>query len=343
MKKVSLQLVVVCAAALLIPGSVQAQGKFDGYMINEYYSVLSHNNEDFEGQHGFWFRRIYLTYNADITDGIKMRLRFEMNSPGSFTTSSSLNPFVKDAYLSFKLGGQSMKAGIQGPPTFETIEEIWGYRALEKTPLDLLGLRSSLDFGISMKGNLDSAKKATYIVMYGNGSSNKAETNQGKVLYGFLSFQLTDGLYAEVYGDYESQPDDKNYYVYQGFTSYSGDWGRLGLQFANKHYSHNDTSLDYTVLSVFTVIKAGEKTEIIARYDRNFGDGFQESFKGSGIAYVPFANNVESNFVIGALSFQAWKNVWIIPNIKYTFYNDPDEGEKPGSDMYANLTLWYKF
>ena len=343
MKKVSLLLVAVFAACVLIPGSVQAEGSFKGYMVNEYYSVLSHHVEDFEGNHGFWFRRIYLTYNGDITDGVSMRLRYEMNSPGDFSSSSTLDAFVKDAYLSFKLGGQSMKVGIQSPPTFDTIEGIWGYRALEKTPLDLLKLRSSRDFGISMKGNLDSAKKATYIIMYGNGSSNKAETNQGKVFYGFLSFQLTDGLYAEVYGDYESQPDDKNYYVYQGFASYSGGWGRLGLQFANKHYSHNDTSLDYTVLSVFTVIKAGEKTEIIARYDRNFGDGFKESFKGSGIAYVPFANNVESNFVIGALSFQAWKNVWIIPNIKYTFYNDPDEGEKPGSDMYANLTLWYKF
>lgn len=343
MKKASLLLVALFAAALLSSKSVQAQGKFDGYMINEYYSVLSHHNEDFKGNHGFWFRRIYLTYNTDITDGIKMRLRYEMNSPGDFRTSSSLNPLVKDAYLSFKLGAQSMKVGIQSPPTFDTIEGIWGYRALEKTPLDLLKLRSSRDFGISMKGNLDPAKKATYIIMYGNGSSNKAETNQGKVFYGFLSFQLTDGLYAEVYGDYESQPDDKNYYVYQGFASYSGEWGRFGLQLSNKHYSHNDTSLDYTVLSVFTVIKAGEKTDIIARYDRNFGDGFKESFKGSGISYVPFANNVESNFGIAALSFQIWRNIKIIPNLKYTFYNDSDKGEKPESDIYANLTLYYQF
>jgi len=343
MKKVSLLLVAVFAACVLIPGSVQAEGSFKGYMINEYYSVLSHHVEDFEGNHGFWLRRIYLTYNGEITDGVSMRLRYEMNSPGDFGTSSTLNAFVKDAYLSFKLGGQSMKVGIQSPPTFDYIEGIWGYRALEKTPLDLLKLRSSRDFGISMKGRLDANDKAKYHIMYGNGSSNKSEIDQGKVFYGHLSFQLTKCLYAEVYGDYESQPDDKNYYVYQGFASYSGDWGRFGVQFAKKHYSHNDTSLDYTVMSAFAVIAAGEKTEVIARYDRAFGDGFKENFSGHKISYIPFSNNVESNFVIGAISFQAWKNVWIIPNIKYTFYNDPDQGDKPDSDMYANLTLWYKF
>ena len=320
-----------------------AEGEIKGYMINEYYSVFSHHNRDLEGRHGFWLRRIYFTYNDTITDSVKMRLRLEMNSPGDFKTSSTLNAYVKDAYLNFKLSGQDVKVGIISPPTFDKIESVWGYRSLEKTPLDLYKLRSSRDFGIGMKGSLDSGKTVNYFIMYGNGSSNKAETNKGKIFYGALGFAPADGVYLELYGDYESQPNDKKYYVYQGFASYSGDWGRFGLQFSNKHYDQGDTSLCYRVLSAFVVANAADKLEIIARYDKNMGDGFEQSFNGSKMAYVPMASNVTSNFIIAALSYQATKNVWIIPNIKAAFYDDPDEGDKPGSDVYGNLTIWFKF
>ena len=326
----------------LFPGILQA-GEIKGYMIPEYYSVFSNHNEDVEGNHGFWLRRVYFTYNNDITDNVKMRLRLEMASPGDFTTSSTLTPFVKDAYLSFKLGGQSFKVGIQGPPTFGKIESIWGHRPLEKTPMDLLKLRSSRDFGVSMSGSLDSGKTVTYTLMYGNGSSNKAETNQGKVFYGTLGFAPAEGVYLEAYADYESQPDDETYYVYQGFASYTGDFGRFGLQYSNKHYDHGDTGVDYGVVSGFAVIKAGEKLEIIGRYDKTMGDGWETGFKGYKISYIPFASNVKSNFVLAAVSYNVVKNVWIIPNIKYVFYDEPDLGDKPDADMYGNLTIYFKF
>lgn len=339
MKKVITALMVMG----LVFSSGLAQGKLSGYMIGEYYSVLNQHYEDFEGLHGFWLRRIYFQYDNKLTDSIKMRLRFEINSPGDFKTSSTLNPFVKDAYLQFKLGGQDIKAGIQGPPTFEKVEDLWGYRALEKTPLDLLKLRSSRDFGISIKGHLDSGKKSAYVIMYGNGSSNKAETDKGKIIYGSLGFEPVKGLYLEAYGDLESIAGDKTYYVYQGFAAYSGDWGRLGLLYSNKHYDHGETSLDYGVFSVFAVVKASSTVDLIGRFDKTFGNGWEESFSGSKISYVPFANNVKSNFMVAAFSWQTVKNIWLIPNIKYVFYDKPETGEKPAGDIYANFTLWFKF
>lgn len=354
MKKLSCFLLVALILALLPlfalaefkPGS----GEINGYMINEYYFVLDHHSGSIDdggiqGRHGFWFRRIYFTYNNALTDAIKMRLRFEMNSPGDFTTIDTLDAFVKDAYLSAKISGQELIAGIISPPTYNVIEDIWGYRSLEKTPLDLMKLRSSRDFGIALKGNFDSGKTASYMVMFGNGSSNKGETDNGKIIYGQLNFFPTKGLTLQAYADYETKPDDKSYYVLQGFGGYESDWGRIGLQYAVMNSSHNSEDYTYNVFSSFAVIKAAKNVEIITRYDKMSGDGFKNKFNGNKISYVPFASNPGGSFnlIIGAISWQPVKNIWLIPNIKYVFYGNPDEGDKPGEDIYGNMTLWFKF
>lgn len=325
------------------PAILKGEGQFKGYMINEYFSVLNHHQSELEGNHGFWFRRIYFTFENSLTPKIKMRLRFEMNSPGDFVSKTTLTPVVKDAYLNFKGGNQNVRVGIQSPPTFDRIEDIWGYRSLEKTPLDLFKIRSSRDFGIALKGTLDKQGNITYTLMYGNGSSNKAETNQGKVFYGRLGFQPLANLYLEIYGDYETSVNNQNSYVYQGFASYQGNWGRIGLQLSNQQVEQEDNSLEYRVVSAFAVLKAGEKIDLIGRYDHTWGDGFNEKFFGQKIAYIPMGVDVQPRLIIGALSWNAAQNVWIIPNLKYVFYQADQAKEKPEEDLYANLTLWFKF
>ncbi|MFA9454105.1 MAG: hypothetical protein ACERK6_09340 [Candidatus Aminicenantaceae bacterium] len=103
------------------------------------------------------------------------------------------------------------------------------------------------------------------------------------------------------------------------------------------------------MVSIFAVIKTSPKIDLIARWDYNFGDGYKQNFAGDKIAFIPFAPNHEFNFILGAVSWQAHKNVWLIPNIKFAIYSENDllndgEGyEKPGSDLYTNFTLWFKF
>ena len=75
------------------------------------------------------------------------------------------------------------------------------------------------------------------------------------------------------------------------------------------------------------------------RYDKMFDANPQ----AANTPYIRFSPDAPSNLMIGALSWQAAKNVWIIPNIKYVFYSIPDEGVNPGDDLYLNMTLWFKF
>ncbi len=339
MKKVSLLVCAVLALSLL-SGFSYAQGSFKGYMFGEYYYVASHHNEDYEGRNGLWFRRIYFTYDNQLTEKIKMRLRLEMNSPGDFDEKGTLVPAVKDAWLNADIGGgQNLVFGIVSPPAFgSNVEDVWGYRHLEKTPLDLMKFASSRDFGIGLKGDLDKKGMVSYYLLFANGSSNKSETDKGKRFYGSLAFKPIKGLTLEAYGDYETTKDKKNYSVYQGFAAYQGNWGRVGLLYANRHYDHEDMELDWTMLSGFAVISATKKLDFIARYDKMLGEPIE-----STIDYIPFSTAAPSNLIIGGISYEIAESIWLIPNVKYVFYDEPNEGETPGDDAYINLTFFWKF
>ncbi|MFC2169942.1 hypothetical protein ACFLRM_05200 [Acidobacteriota bacterium] len=351
-------LLLVALMLNLVPNNAFSEVTFKGLMFGEYYLVLNHNSGEvekggIEGRHGFWFRRIYFTSEAKLTDNIKMRLRLEMQSPGSlpFDSSAKLEAYVKDAYLSYKTGGHELILGIQASPTFgHTVGGIWGYRHLEKTPLDLTKLRTSRDFGITLKGTLDKIKSVSYMVMFANGASVKGETDKGKIVYGALSFKPVKGLIFEVYGDYETRKDNKTYYTYQGFAACQGDWGRIGVLYARQHLKQamrgeDDKENDYDIISAFAVVKVNKKMDAIARFDRMFGNGFESNFKGTEVSFVPFAKNPGAafNFIIAGISWNAAKNLWLIPNIKYVLYGDPDKGDKPDTDAYGNLTFYFKF
>lgn len=339
MKKLSLVVFLVMTLGLLT-SPVQADGSFKGSMFGDLYYVGSHHNEHLEGRNGFWFRRIYFTYNNQLSDTFKLRLRLEMSDPGDFDTKTKMRPVVKDAWINAKIGrGQSLVFGIAGTPTWgSNVEDVWGYRSLEKTPLDLMKMGSSRDFGIGLKGNLDQQGTVSYHLMFGNGASNKSETNKGKKFYGALAFKPTEGMILEAYGDYETTSNDATYYVYQGFAAYQGDWGRMGLLYANRHFDHEEIEKDWTMLSGFAVISASEKLDLIARYDKMLDSPVHKT-----IDYIPFSTEAPSNLVIGAVSYEILDNVWLMPNIKYVFYDEPEVGEKPAEDTYINLSFWYKF
>ena len=344
MKKWKMFLIILMTCTLIpAMGFAEFQigkGQIKGYMVGEYYWVVNHHDETIKGRHGFWFRRIYFTYDNALSEVVKVRLRLEMASAPSFNTYALLTPWVKDAYIDFKIFGQNLIAGIMSPPSFAQVENIWGYRILEKTPLDLHRWTSSRDFGISLKGG----KTLPYQIMYANGSSNKSETNKGKKIYGALGYSK-NGFFIEGMAQFERTRNDYNEYIIQGFGSFRGDWGRVGLQYAFRNTKHVDSeeTFNYNVISVFFVINGGKNIELLGRFDKYFGEGYKINYSGSKVDYIPFAENAESNLIIGAVSYQIHKDVWLIPNVKYVFYNEVEGGEIPSDDAYANLTLWFKF
>ena len=171
----------------------QERFNVSGYVFGDAYAVFANHDPEVEDQNGFWIRRGYLTFDAGVANEWTARLRFEFNSPGDFETDSKLDPFVKDAYLAWKHDGQELNLGLASSPTFEFVEGFWGHRPIEKTPIDLYRMGSSRDTGVAYKGAAHEGR-VFYHAMFGNGSGDRAETNEGKKVMAGLGFRPTDAL-----------------------------------------------------------------------------------------------------------------------------------------------------
>ncbi len=314
-------------------------GKFSGLMFGDYYYVLSNHTESVEKNNGFWLRRVYFTYDNTLSDKFAMRFRLEMNSPGDFKTSSTLVPFVKDAYLAAKLGKHTLMLGLIGTPLYDNLDEYWGYRPMEKTPIDLFKFGNSREFGVGLKGALDSKNKLTYTILAGNGDGLKSEIGRGKAVYGRLNFQPTPSLFFELYADYTNMDNDSSVNILQAFAGLKGSWGRSGLNFGYRHAKQADLSSDLKFISLFGVYKVSPKLELVGRFDHLL----DPNPNGSKIDYIPMASNAKANVVLAGLGWSLSDSVKVIPNLKYVFYNAPESGAKPDADLYAYLTLYFKF
>jgi hypothetical protein len=332
-------IILLVLAALLLAPALRGEGRFSGLAFGDYYYALAHHDAVIENNNGFWLRRVYLTYDNNLTNTFSMRFRLEMNTPGDFKTSATLVPFVKDAYLTAKLGKHTLLLGLIGTPLYDTLDEFWGYRPMEKTPIDLFKFGNSRDFGVGLKGAFDSKCKLTYTVIFGNGAGLRSETDRGKAVYGRLNFQPVPALFFELYTDYTSLGEGNSVNIFQAFAGVKGKWGRSGLNFGIRNSTQAEVHREVKFVSAFAVFKLGKKVDLVARFDRLL----DPNPNGSKIDYIPMADNCRANVLLAGLGWSLNENIKVIPNIKYVFYNEPENGDKPSADFYTYLTLFWKF
>src|SRR5690606_20811889 len=108
------------------------------------------------------------------------RLRLEANSNGKLQ-GGALEPFIKDAYVQWTFTGrQQLTAGIQASLMYGWVENVWGLRHIEKTPLDLYKVDSARETGFTVSGPLNESGTITYGAQFGNDSGHTAETDKRK-------------------------------------------------------------------------------------------------------------------------------------------------------------------
>ena len=317
----------------------QERFKVSGYVFGDAYAVLAHHEPEVEDQNGFWIRRGYLTFDARVADEWTARLRLEFNSPGDFETDSKLDPFVKDAYLAWKRGGQELNLGLASSPTFEFVEGFWGHRPIEKTPIDLYRMGSSRDMGVAYKGAADEGQ-VFYHAMLGNGSGDRAETNEGKKIMAGLGFRPTDALVAQVYADYEDRPGETDRSTLQAFAGWTGSRSRYGLQYAVQDREVEAApDEDVAVASAFGVWQLTDQGALVVRYDRSF-DGYSDADQ---IPYLRIAADTPFDLAILAWEQKLKHRISLIPNIEYVTYRDNGDAKAPDDDLYGRVTLYFEF
>ena len=329
------------ALAFLVVGSGPSQlsaqeTSISGVFFGDYYYVASHHDEEVDGANGFWSRRMYLTVNSRFNSEWDARVRFEAATKGDFSTSSTMEPFLKDLYVRWRRGNHRILIGLSSSPTWSVLEGQWGYRDVEKTPMDLFKLGSSRDFGVAAQGSLDEAQRVRYHVMFGNGSSTKTETNKGKKIMGSLEFRPIDNLILQVGADREDRAGDEDRNSYTGAAILNGERGRVGLMGARqvrKAPGEDDVNVD--VFSVFGVLNATERVNLLARYDR-MATPIPD---GAGISYFRMDPTSEGGFFLLGVDIAMTDNVHLIPNMEMVSYDD----DALDSDIFLKTTFSIRF
>ena len=330
-------LAVLTLAATAVP-AFAGEGKFSALLFGDAYWMAANHDSTLEDMNGVWIRRFYLTYDYTFDEAWSARLRLEANQPGDFETAGTISAFMKDAYLKYTRGTHAGLIGIQPTATLVTYEDVWGYRAVEKVPVELQGFGSSRDAGIGLQGDFGEGGKVGYHIVAGDGNSVNAETNSKKKIMGALHVRPVDHLILEGYADYEDRVDSGDRVTYFGFGGWQADHLRAGVQYAKQTRRETGEDIDLRIVSGFVAAGVTEKMWLFGRVDRNLDPNLQ----GPSIAYIPFAPVENTFFILGA-DFAMTEGVNLMPNVEVISYDDPDVGPKPDTDVMARLTFQAKF
>ena len=332
---------------LLAANPAQAQQpRISGYVFGDAYVVAAHDDADgveeadqIQGQNGLWFRRMYLTFDFPLSDTWRTRIRTEMGSPGDFSTRARLVPFAKDLYVQWRNDRHRVTFGLSGTPTWATVEDVWGYRSVEKTLLDLQRIGSSRDIGIAAQGSLDPDEKIFYNVMISNGGGTSSENNKGKKILAAVGVRPSDGLVLEAYTDFEERPGEANRFTIQGFAGIEREKGRAGLQYVHQtRETPGGPDIEVSGLSVFGVVQLEENLHGFARFDKMF----DLNPDAGRISYLPFHDTAKSNMLLFGIDFQPIEQIHFMPNAEIVFY-DENSGFKPGATVMPRMTFFVTF
>jgi hypothetical protein len=315
---------IVVLSSLLVSawaGPVAAEnGKLSGYMFGDYNYYVAAAVDSVEGRNAIQFRRIYLTYDQQVDDGLSARFRLEANDAG-FGKGAKMVPFVKHAYLKWSkyLSGADLYVGLSGTPTWALAEGVWGYRSIEKTVLDRNKIGSSADLGFALKGK---AGAFNYFTMIGNGPGQKSEDDNGKKIYASLSWAATESLVLEGYADYNVRSEDRSERTVKFFAGLRGDGFNGGAEVFSRTNAA-DGGADETIsgVSLFGSQPLVDQLKGFARVDAVRND-------------VEDSTNM---LVIVGLDHSPRNNMHWMPNL---YVEKPDGGDP---DVQGRLTFFFKF
>jgi hypothetical protein len=326
-------LLVSLNAVAFVSAEESRAKKFEvgGLLFGDSYHIVSHHTEEGEGATGLVLRRGYLTFDADFSEQLFGRLRFEVNQAGEFETYTFEVDF-KDLYLGWNVGRHQLKFGLSPTPTFDLIESIWGFRYLARTPLDLQGV-ASRDTGVFSKGPLNASGSWSYRAMVGAGLEFGNESGDGRKWMGAVAWNPSPKWTIDLYMDYEKLRGPTDRTTLQVFAGYTTDDLRWGVQ-----YSHQDRQEDepLELASAFLIAQLDAKTSFVGPVDRLI----QPSPSADNIAYIPFAPDAPATFLLTGVEFEISRHFYVVPNTIVISYDKNDEGVRPRTDFHLRVTFF---
>lgn len=328
---------------------VETGGKVWGYVFGDYFFKGSGDSTGGSTQYsaypnsyqGFEIRRAYLGYDYTFND--KFSSQFLLEGNDKILTSTRLGIFIKTAFVEWKaFEKMSFAIGLVPTPTWSWAlnEKAWNYRSVEKTIIDMRGLGSASDLGVSARGKFDKAGNYGFGLMIGNGNGQKPEFNKYKKYYSTLFAKPVKGLQVEVYGDYEPAADDKNKTTLKGFVGYTYEKFNFGVEaFQQTQKNAGGKDIDAVPFGISAFVWGnllGRENKpilnVFARYDmynpdtKNDSTGYKENFITAGLDYMPI------------------ENVHFMPNVWVNTYSAKNSAAtERKADVVGRMTFYFVF
>ncbi len=320
----TLQLLVL---ALCASSASHAAGapRFSGTAFFDYFYVLQGltGTDD----NAFQFRRVYFTYDQDMSDEVTWRFRLESEN-GDVTSKGRLAPFVKHAYVQWSdaIAHGTLLAGLAPTPHFETSERLWGYRSVEKVQMDYRGAASTTDIGASLRGWLGSSHRVEYHVMAANGNGIKPENNRQKRAYATLRM-LPGAAIFEVTADYEGRPGRSDVFLQRALLGYEGHSSALAAEFFHRTQRGSSPEMENTDAIGASATIRGRLSETVSAFAR--GDYYNPQTD------VP-DNDAHEGLIVAGVDWKPGSaDVHLVPNVEIGVFNESQRD----TDVLARLTL----
>lgn len=325
------------------PKSEYPKGKINGLAFGDFYYFADHHDDKFKHQQGFWLRRAYLGWDQSFTENLSSRLRLEMNSNGQLA-GGNLNPFVKDAYITWKYTGkQQLRFGIQPSTTFDSEEGFWGLRHIEKTPADLYRIDSSRDFGFTFSGPAGDSG-LSYGFQFGNDSGNGSETDKYKIVRFLGLFEPKSGLRVEGVFNYGKRPSGQDRTTAKGLIGYKSKEFRLAGEYLYQERKSGKADTPNTKIDIWSAFAVWEfkpkQADVFGRFDKVKGKlgGDDVGLPGAdGIDYLHLSTGSPFKTFIFGFEYFLHASVRVSPNVEVVNYDD--SGIK--NDVVPRLTLYW--
>jgi len=318
--------------------------KISGLIFGDYYDFAQHDDPDWDSQQGFWFRRIYFTYDHTFSPRLTTRLRLEANSSGRLE-EDRLTPYVKDAYLRWTLGGKhQLFLGIQATPTYEFWESIWDLRYIEKSPQDLYRIDTTRDFGVGLYGPLGGSETLRYGVQFGNNSGQGSEVDSGKGGRAALRYDRNPGWFVEGVYAWLARPSGEDRQIAQAFAGFRRPRGRVGLLYVWQQRRMPDDStdpdLDLDTMSGFAVYDVvPKKWTVFGRLDRCA----DPNPDGPRTDYLPIDGRAPYTLTIAGVEYSVVGTFRISPNVEWIAYDDIDADRQIDDTIVARVTFFWSW
>jgi hypothetical protein len=322
-------------------------GKFCSQVFGDYYYVVKADTGILNlsktilnkktNANGFRLRRANLSYEYNFAPNLTSMVKLETEET-SVTSDGKMDFFLKDASIKWSfIKNHDLIIGLQSTFTFEESEKNWGHRYIERTIMDIRGIASSRDLGISLRGKITDNGSLFYNIMVANNSALKTETDKYKRFYANIGYRPIEALCITLYGDYSAKEridgKSKNEMVSGLFMGYKKEKVSIGIEgfykiSQNGDYSSNELHDLYTSgSSIFGSYKFAKKWGSFARFDL-----WDNNITISGDA---------RNFATAGITWSPINGFTLSPNLEVETY-EKNATRTPAPSIWARLTFHWQ-